>query len=622
MDALNFLKKCFKHIVVFDYEYKQDLGDHPKPVCCTFKDLVTGEKKVQWFIDSEVPEPCLPYPVEQTLFIGHWIPAEAACILELGEQLPKNWYDTFVEEKKFYNGLSNNGYSLVNSCKRYGIQTISNELKEQKRNLIINNYPHYTQEEKEEILEYNLSDVEINEQLFLAHLKKIDEQLLDPRGGVSYKEHFSQAVFHSRAMALCAKIERNGIPINLKLHHDLEENYEDVRIMEMDHINKECGVELYVDYKLKQSQFEQLLKNENLYDSWPKTPTGKCSTSDKTLYRFQNVNEKILKFRNAKIIVESKKLKGLCMGPDGRSRTPLKMFDQITGRTNLSTKYNPFGAPRRMRNLIGTDKDHILVYADWKSQEAVIQAALSEDPKMIAAVKSGDPYLFTAKQVGAVPADAIRKDYEKERELYKQSFLALAYMQSPIGLNAKLENTMSEAFYIHEQITNLYSKYFEWINGVIREALLRGYFKTKYGWKYHLTSNEKVNPRRLANWPLQSHGSEILRRAMIDLDEAGFEISLTVHDAVLIHMPIKNSEARIKELKNIMSAAANTVIGWQIPVDIKIIRDQFYQDKDNQKLWDDLYSKILKAKQRVTKTDSVSAFITGPSENQTTVYSN
>ena len=117
MDALNFLKKCFKHIVVFDYEYKQDLGDHPKPVCCTFKDLVTGEKKVQWFIGPEIPEPCLPYPVEQTLFIGHWIPAEAACILELGEQLPKNWYDTFVEEKKFYNGLSNNGYSLVNSCK-------------------------------------------------------------------------------------------------------------------------------------------------------------------------------------------------------------------------------------------------------------------------------------------------------------------------------------------------------------------------------------------------------------------------------------------------------------------------------------------------------------------------
>ena len=50
-----------------------------------------------------------------------------------------------------------------------------------------------------------------------------------------------------------------------------------------------------------------------------------------------------------------------------------------------------------------------------------------------------------------------------------------------------------------------------------------------------------ANPRSLGNWPIQSHGSEIMRRAMIELDEAGFEISMIVHDAVLIHMDRKNS---------------------------------------------------------------------------------
>ena len=38
-----------------------------------------------------------------------------------------------------------------------------------------------------------------------------------------------------------------------------------------------------------------------------------------------------------------------------------------------------------MRTIIGTDKDHYLVYADWKSQEAVVQAYLSQDKNMIAA---------------------------------------------------------------------------------------------------------------------------------------------------------------------------------------------------------------------------------------------
>ena len=65
----------------------------------------------------------------------------------------------------------------------------------------------------------------------------------------------------------------------------------------------------------------------------------------------------------------------------------MKLFGQITGRTNVSTAINPFGAPRRMRNIIGTDKNHYLIYADWKSQEAAIQGALSNDEN----IKAGIP---------------------------------------------------------------------------------------------------------------------------------------------------------------------------------------------------------------------------------------
>ena len=58
---------------------------------------------------------------------------------------------------------------------------------------------------------------------------------------------------------------------------------------------------------------------------------------------------------------------------------------------------------------------------------------------------------------------------------------------------------------------------------------------------------------------------------------------------------------------------------WKkIPEDVKIIRDQYYQDDDNQYLWDDLYSKILKFKQR--DPDSLSDIHSAPSVNQSTVY--
>jgi len=128
----------------------------------------------------------------------------------------------------------------------------------------------------------------------------------------------------------------------------------------------------------------------------------------------------------------------------------------------------------------------------------------------------------------------------------------------------------------------------------------------------------------LANWPLQSHGSEILRRALIDLDEAGFEISMPIHDAVLIHMERKSSKEmlkKIKEIKNIMSGAADQVIGWRIPVEVKIIRDQFHQESEHQKLWEELYEKVLKVKRGVRNPDSVSVYQTGLSDNSTAVSS-
>ena len=473
----------FKYILVLDFEFFQGPGQNPKPICVTIKNLRTGRVHCQWLINNKFE---FPYPLDECLLIGHYISAEVSCLLELGYQVPKYLYDTYVEELKFYNGLKNGGYSLIESCKRYGIKTISHEIKDTKRDIIINNYPNYTPEQKKEILEYNLSDVLVNEKLFMEQLFLVETKKKN------YRQWLTQAIFHGRSMGVCAKIQRNGIPINMKLHNELTENYDTVRRLEMEDLNKKCGVEIYVDGVEKQERFEELLKKEGLYDNWPKTKSGKAATDDRTLYRYQNVNEKILFYRNSKFIIDAKKLKGVCLGPDGRSRCDLSMFGQITGRTNVSTKLNPFGSPRRMRNLIGTDNKHFLLYADWKSQEACIQAALSKDPNMVKAVNSRDPYMWTGIKLEAAPPGASKKSHPKVREIYKQTFLATAYRQTPIGLNAKLENTMSEAYFIHGQLENLYNEYFKWNDGVIHEGTLRGYLKTKFGW---ISAFEEKNKR-------------------------------------------------------------------------------------------------------------------------------
>ena len=591
---MNTIFKNFKNVVVYDYEFKAISGNPPEPVCVVYKELHSDKIIKQWLVGGG--STC-PFPVHETLFIAHYCNAEVSCDIALGYEKPRYIWDTFVEEKKLLNGKLKQGYGLVDTALRYGITGVMDKNKKDYwRDTVINNYPNYSDEDKTGIIDYCLEDVLLTEKLFLkqsAALERLDS---------NFKRVLQQALFHGRSMAITAQIEANGIPLNNDLYNDLDKYYDDVRRQEIDELQKVFDV--YELGKFNHKKFEAALAKENLLNRWPKSAAGRLKTDDRTIYRFQEVNEKIMQFRNSKFIIESRTLKGFNVGKDGRSRAPLNLFGQITGRTNVSTAINPFGAPRRMRTIIGTDKEHILVYADWKSQEAVIQAYLSDDKEMITAIKSGDIYLHTAKKVGAVPAAAIRKDYEKERELYKQSFLAIGYGQTAFGLKDKLGISLPKATFIHAQIVKTYNVFQEWTKRITAKAMQRGYFLTKYGWKYWLSDREIQNPRRLLNWPIQSHGSEILRRAMIDLDEEGFEISMIVHDAVLVHLKRKGCAAQLRKLKSIMSAAAAKVILSPIPVDLKIIRGSFTQDGEHKERWKALYQKLLNAKRGVKKNDS------------------
>ena len=591
---MNTIFKNFKNVVVYDYEFKAISGNPPEPVCVVYKELHSDKIIKQWLVGGGS---VCPFPVHETLFIAHYCNAEVSCDIALGYEKPRYIWDTFVEEKKLLNGKLKQGYGLVDTALRYGITGVMDKNKKDYwRDTVINNYPNYSDEDKTGIIDYCLEDVLLTEKLFLkqsAALERLDS---------NFKRVLQQALFHGRSMAITAQIEANGIPLNNDLYNDLDKYYDDVRRQEIDELQKVFDV--YELGKFNHKKFEAALAKENLLNRWPKSAAGRLKTDDRTIYRFQEVNDKIMQFRNSKFIIESRTLKGFNVGKDGRSRAPLNLFGQITGRTNVSTAINPFGAPRRMRTIIGTDKEHILVYADWKSQEAVIQAYLSQDQEMIKAISSGDIYLHTAKKVGAVPAAAKRKDYEKERELYKQSFLAIGYGQTAYGLKDKLGISLPKATFIHAQIIKTYNVFQEWTKQITAKAMQRGYFLTKYGWKYWLSDREVQNPRRLLNWPIQSHGSEILRRAMIDLDEEGFEISMIVHDAVLIHMKRKGCAARLRKLKSIMSAAAAKVILSPIPVDLKIIRASFTQDGEHKERWNALYQKLVNAKRGVKKNDS------------------
>jgi DNA polymerase I-like protein with 3'-5' exonuclease and polymerase domains len=404
-------------------------------------------------------------------------------------------------------------------------------------------------------------------------LKHLDQFNYDPQ------EIVSQTLFHSKAFAYTAQIERNGIPVDANLYNDFNKYFLEITHELIKETNSKY--DLYEENSFSHEKFEKFVEGLKI-NNWPRTKTGKLKTDRDTVKEFSKIYNEVADFQLTQEFVSCRNLKGYQIGKDGRSRTSLHMFQQKTGRTNASPAKYPFGAPKWSRNFIRPDEGKVLLYLDYKSQEPAIQAALSGDENLLAAYNSGDIYLYTAKLAGAAPQDATKKSHPKIRELYKVAFLANGYGQEAYGLSKRLNIPLSSAKKIRVDILNVYQKYFNWISALVSKAMQRGYIKTVFGWTYHLSHNELSNPRSLLNWPIQSHGSEILRKAIIDLIDSSYEVSAIVHDAVLIHVQKSNLKEQIIKAQEILSNAAYEVIGFKIPTDVKIIRRNFEQEGDEQ----------------------------------------
>ena len=93
------LKKEFDHLVVFDFEFRQDIrnkGEKPDPICAVYKDIITGKTFKAYGLSLKV----IPFDPKKSLFICYNAVAEASCLKVLGCKIPEYWWDCFVENKK------------------------------------------------------------------------------------------------------------------------------------------------------------------------------------------------------------------------------------------------------------------------------------------------------------------------------------------------------------------------------------------------------------------------------------------------------------------------------------------------------------------------------------------
>jgi hypothetical protein len=283
------------------------------------------------------------------------------------------------------------------------------------------------------------------------------------------------------------------------------------------------------------------------------------------------------------------RLHELAVGADGRNRCLLSAFGSRTGRNQPGNSKYIFGPSTWLRSLIRPEPGRAVAYVDWGQQEFAIAAALSGDAAMMAAYRSGDPYLAFAKQAGAVPAGATKQTHKAVREQYKVCALAVQYGMSAESLARRLSVPPCrgrDLVRLHQQT---YPAYWRWSDAVQDHAILTGRLSTVFGWTVRVGAD--ANPRSLRNFPMQANGAEMLRLACCLATERGVTVCAPVHDALLVEGPAGDIETVVADTQAAMREASELVLpGFPLRTDAKVVRHpDRYSDDRGRAFWETVW---------------------------------
>jgi DNA polymerase I len=555
----------FSEIWAVDFEFDADPGENPEPVCLVAWELRSGCKLRLWR-DEFGSTP--PYPTgPDVLFVAYYASAEIGCHLALGWPVPERVLDLFTEFRNHTNGIPTvSGAGLLGALAHYGSDSIGTIEKDEMRDLILRGGP-WSDAEREAILDYCESDVAALARLLPAMLPNVD---------------LPRALLRGRYMVALARMERNGVPIDNGTLWQLKQHWESIQDRLIADIDRDYCV--YEGHTFKADRFAEWLTGNNI--PWPRLDTGRLDLSDDTFREMARAYPVVAPLRELRAALSQMRLSDLAVGRDGRNRTMLSAFRARTGRNQPSNTKFIFGPSVWLRGLIKPPPGYGIAYIDWAQQEFGIAAALSGDPLMTDAYRSGDPYLTFAKQAGAAPPQATKATHMTVRDQFKSTVLAVQYGMGDEALAQRIGQPPIRARELLRLHRETYRVFWRWSDAAVDYAMLNGNLHTVFGWSVQVP--EISNPRSLRNFPMQANGAEMLRLACCLGTEQGIAVSAPVHDAVLICAPLDRLDADAVRMQDAMREASRIVLdGFELGTDAKIVRyPDRYMDERGGVMWD------------------------------------
>lgn len=311
-----------------------------------------------------------------------------------------------------------------------------------------------------------------------------------------------------------------------------------------------------------------------------KTPKGAPSTNEEVL------EELAFSHELPKVLVEHRglsklkstytdKLPQMVNPQTGRVHTSYHQAVTATGRLSSSDP-NLQNIPirneegRRIRQAFIAREGFTVVAADYSQIELRIMAHLSQDQGLINAFTQGkDIHRSTAAEIFGVALDEVTSE---QRRNAKAINFGLIYGMSAFGLSRQLGIGRADA----QSYMDLYFKRYPgvqtFMHDIREKAKAQGYVETLFGRRLYLpdinSSNgmrRKAAERVAINAPMQGTAADIIKRAMIQLDQKlqndpDIEMIMQVHDELVFEVRSEKVAFYSELIKTQMESAADLVV--------------------------------------------------------------
>ncbi len=277
-------------------------------------------------------------------------------------------------------------------------------------------------------------------------------------------------------------------------------------------------------------------------------------------------------------------LPGFVNPSTGRVHTAYALASTTTGRLS-SSEPNLQNIPirteegRKIRRAFVAPQGRKLISADYSQIELRLLAHLAD----ISALKRAfadelDIHAMTASEMFGVPIQGMPGEVRRRAKAIN---FGIIYGISAFGLANQLGISREEAGAYIKKYFERFPGIRDYMEAMKKTARANGYVTTLFGRKCHYPrinasnpSERAFNERAAINAPLQGSAADIIRRAMVRMDDAlinaglSAQMLLTVHDELVFEAPNEEVEATLPVVAKVMTDAPEPAVKLHAPLKV------------------------------------------------------